>query len=102
MPPEDAPHLGALVPANEFRRDAIHVAVAPVVAGSPMMPGDHCRMVDWQTAYPCVSGKGVGVADPYLVGSIDTGDRFWLLLYPNTVTGMRHAWTHPAFIPPPQ
>lgn len=83
--------LGKLVSENEHRRDAIHIAMAPVTAPTQLVPGQH---VD---ANGNPDGKHVGIVDPFLTKPIKAGERFWLCLYPDTVTGIRHIWSHPAF-----
>jgi uncharacterized protein (TIGR02996 family) len=83
-------------------RDAIHVAVAPVVAGVDLEPGQHVGLFPDGTAKP--THPHIGIVDPYLRGRVNRGQQFWLFLYPQTVTGMRHEWQHPAFpakAPPP-
>jgi hypothetical protein len=84
--------LGKLI-IGEAHRDAVHVAVAPVVAQENLSPGDH---VDANGGW---AGERVGIVDPFLREPVRKGDRFWLFLYPGTVTGLRHMWTHPAFAP---
>ncbi len=98
--------LGVLI--DEFQhRDAIHIAVAPVVAAEPLKPGQHVGFVqDGDTAIvgPIADGSRspqnkavIGIVDPFLTVAVKKGDRFYLFLYPQTITSLRHEWTHPAF-----
>lgn len=84
------PTLGQPIDATA-QRDAIHVAIAPVVAPVDLQPGQH---VD---ARGNLTPPHVGIVDPFRTGTICAGDRFYLCLYPNTVTSLRHEWEHPAF-----
>lgn len=79
--------LGHLVPEHEYRRDAVHVAIAPVTALERLEPGQHVGL-DGSSSHP-----HVGVVDPFLTSPVEVGQRFWLCMYPNTVTGIRHIWT---------
>jgi len=82
--------LGMLAPANAGR-DAIHLAVEPVVATVRVFPGQH---VD---ASGTPVGAKVGIVDPYLTVAVEPGQRFWLFVYPRQITSLRHVWSHPAF-----
>jgi len=75
-------------------RDAIHVAVAPMIATERLWPGQHVGVIGDRAG---VREPFVGIVDPFLAGAVQEGQRFWLFLYPNTVTLLRHQWTHPAF-----
>jgi len=90
--------LGTIIgPAS--RRDAIHVAVEPVVAAHDLNPGDHVGFVGDRN-HPNQVGKSsnpVGIIDPYLNVSVRTGQMAWLLVYPRQITSLRHVWSHPAF-----
>jgi len=99
--------MGTLLPDDVGGRDAVHVAVVSVRAGCYLHPGQTVTFVD-----PPVAGKepvvteeyeeqSVGIVDPFLKDSVNRGERFWLYLYPRTITSLRHNWTHPAF-PEPQ
>lgn len=88
--------LGKLI-TNEQQRDAIHIAIAPVVANEKLAPGDHIGLLPNGKAGEVSSP--VGVVDPFLTKIVRPGESFWMLLYPNTITGMRHEWEHPAFSP---
>jgi hypothetical protein len=95
MTQQYTPNLGNL-PDDDARRDAVHIAVAPVVAGSRLQPGRRVGLASDGRAYS-VQVEQIGVVDPFLTEPVEAGQRFWLFLYPNTVTSLRHVWTHPAF-----
>lgn len=80
---------------GDYHRDAIHVAIFPVVAAQILSPGEHVGFIDCDTIGRC--SKTIGIVDPFLRDPVPAGVRFYLFLYPNTVTGMRHHWSHPAF-----
>lgn len=81
-------------------KDAIHVAIVAVRAGSLITPGQRCGLNEHREAVP--NEKGVGVADPFLKDNITIGQSFWLLLSQDQVPNVQHVWEHPAidFTPP--
>lgn len=81
---------------QDARRDAIHFAVAPVVAADDIRAGGHVGLLPDGRA-SCGVATQIGIADPFLPRDIKAGERFWLFLYPNTITTLRHVWEHPAF-----
>lgn len=94
------PTPGVLIDANQAK-DAIHIAIAPVIATEPLKPGQHIGFVE----AGCVQKVGkagpkalpIGIVDPFLKEPVSVGDRFWMFIYPNTIQGLRHDWTHPSF-----
>lgn len=91
------PRLGHLI-EGDAQRDAIHVAIAPVVASEILPPGCKIAFVEGSQELVCgAREKSIGVVDPFLTEEVKKGQKFWMFLYPNTVTGMRHHWSHPAF-----
>ena len=95
---KNEPRLGELITDGERRRDAVHIALAPVTASrslSPAQPVGFIEEGNLELVGPCEDN--IGIVDPFLTGPVDTGDRFWLFLYPNTITDLRHIWSHPAF-----
>jgi hypothetical protein len=81
---------------TDLGRDAIHLATIAVTSDERLFSGQHVGL--------CVAGKVsakaeklIGIVDPFLESGAFPGQRFWLVLYPRTITGLRHVWTHPAF-----
>lgn len=87
-------NLGQLI-TDKQQRDAIHIAVAPVIAAEAMEPGQHIQLNHEGKA--CSGKEPIGIVDPYLKQDVMPGDQFWLFMYPKTVTNLRHEWNHPAF-----
>lgn len=91
------PMLGLLI-EGEAKRDAIHVALAPVTSDEILNPGQRVSLVEGSSDKVKASNANtVGIVDPFLKGTVQPGQRFWLCLYCKTVTSLRHQWTHPAF-----
>lgn len=90
------PNIGQLIEGEEHR-DAIHIAVAPVIAAHTLIAGRHVALDDKGQATEHTGAKPIGIIDPFLTRSVERGERCWLFLYPGTITTLRHEWTHPAF-----
>ncbi len=89
-PAKPEPNVGELATGDD-RRDAIHVAVVSVTATVRVHPGQAVGVDGNHSDTP------VGIVDPFLKVAVFPGERFWLFLYPRTVTSLRHVWSHPAF-----
>lgn len=98
----DASELGiGKIITGSPQKDAIHCAVAPMRAGEILMPGQHVALVSgWAYGANAKSQPAIGVVDPFLTGTVHREQRFWLFLYPQTITSLRHEWTHPDFVEP--
>jgi hypothetical protein len=97
--------LGKIVPNDSpLGRDAVHIAVIPVVADDDLDPGKFVKLNNRGRAEPADSRReAIGIVDPFLAIGPGVGDRFWLFLFPGTITSLKHEWTHPAFpSSPPQ
>lgn len=94
--------LGKLITKQEHR-DATHIAICPVIAREKLKPGQHVLLVEGSTMEVVGSetkaavGLPIGIVDPFLKQTVQPGQSFWLFLYPNTVTSLRHEWEHPLF-----
>lgn len=101
MAEQYTPNLGQ-TPAADARRDAVHIAVAPVVAGDILDPCSHVWLDGDGVAFFFGLPEGsrrLGIVDPFRDSRVMKGELFWLCLYPGTITGLRHVWSHPAFLP---
>jgi len=93
-------------PLNENEaRDAIHLAVEPVVAGMLLRAGQDIGFDENGLAItPSIASykkmsnfKALGIVDPFVNGEVQPGDRFWLVVYPRQIKSLRHVWEHPDF-----
>lgn len=81
--------LGMIIDETQ-KRDAIHLAVEPVIAKERLLPGQNVG-VNGITENP------MGIVDPFLKNPVEIGQRFWLVVYPRQINSLRYVWTHPAF-----
>ena len=103
------PELGKPISGTQLPlRDAIHVAVYPIIAGETLYPGQPLKLKpDGRTrtviGNATITTEGLaaqclpplGILDPFLPDPIHAGDSAWMLICPNTITSLRHDWTHP-------
>jgi hypothetical protein len=82
-------------------RDAIHLAVDPIVAGEALRPGEHIGIIGGKaySRYEHRDIKLLGIVDPFLPREVQPGERFWLVVYPRQISSLRHVWEHPDFPP---
>lgn len=92
--------IGKLRDGTE-KRDAIHIAIAPVISASldDLQPGQRIGFDRPGTDLYVVGNETdpIGIVDPFLTKPVAWRKKFWMFLMPNTVTSLRHEWTHPAF-----
>jgi len=95
------PMLGAIIPNNAVvGRDAIHIAVCPVIAGEDLKSGNIIALDNGGNVahLSTISNKAIGIVDPYLGDVvINKSERFWCFLFPRTIISLRHVWEHPDF-----
>jgi hypothetical protein len=88
--------LGTIFEHGE--RDAIHLAVEPVIAGEKIRPGENIGIRAGKAyAKSALVDKHLGIADPFLKEQIQPGQKFWLVVYPRQITSLRDVWSHPDF-----
>jgi hypothetical protein len=85
--------LGTIIDEGQ-KRDAIHLAVLPVIAGARLYPG---QRIDATDGIATPSHTGLGIVDPFLSDAVHPEQRFWMVLKPRIITSLRHVWSHPGF-----
>lgn len=93
------PEIGKIIlPGEKADRDAIHVAIIPATSDILLYPGQAVGVVDKLTPkVSVVSDSPVGIVDPFLKDRVFPGQWFYVFLFPQTVSNLRHDWTHSAF-----
>lgn len=77
-------------------RDAVHLAAIAVRSDERLFPSQHIGLVgDKKVSASAI--ELVGIVDPFLMAPVVPGEWFWLIIYPRTITSLRHEWKHPAF-----
>jgi hypothetical protein len=91
--------MGTILTDDVGGRDAVHVAVVSVTATGRLTPGQHIgfKGTPGDNAPAGIVDEPIGIVDPFLDAAVQAGQRFWLYLYPRTITSLRHNWTHPKF-----
>lgn len=107
-PSTDALETLGMIHFKPEHRDAIHLAVEPVIAGEDLKVGQQIGIIDG-TAFS--TGTIVnfddergdirvpyhGIVDPFLPRGPISFERFWFVMAPRMVTSLRHVWEHPDF-----
>lgn len=89
--------IGKIIePGDNRGRDAVHIAVAPVVAACNMYPGNQIGILTDGKASTLAPTK-IGIVDPFLEDRVEKGQTFYVFLFPGSITSLRHEWVHPAF-----
>lgn len=90
--------LGTIL-TSEQKRDAIHLAVIPVIAEEYMKPGDPISQVAGKAF---IDINGLGIVDPFILRPVEKDEQFWMVIKPRLITSLRHVWSHPAFDDEPE
>ena len=112
-PITDALETLGMIHYKEEKRDAIHLAVEPVIAGFDLEVGQRVGIINgvalpiggtYNTGVIGEDGFAIiqkvpyhGIVDPFLPRGPKEGEKFWFVLAPRLVKSLRHVWEHPDF-----
>lgn len=74
-------------------KDAVHVAIVSCVAGAAIKGGGRVQLNPDGHAINANDSQGFGVADPF-IGIVARGEKFWVLVDPDSVAEVAHTWDH--------
>lgn len=91
--------LGTVHNVPEGTRDAIHIAGRSCKAAQILAPGMQVGRYRDGRYGPSRETKMLGIVDPFLDPDsfILENQVFWLMIFPRTITSLRHEWQHPDF-----
>ena len=101
-PVNDATASLGTIHAVVQHRDAIHLAVEPVIAGEKLRPGMHIGLQNGVAFKADSHIKALGIVDPFLTKTVMMDEKFYLILFPRMITSLRHVWEHPDFDTKPE
>lgn len=103
-PSTDALETLGMIHFKPEHRDAIHLAVEPVIAGCDLQVGQRIGVhngvaypVGWSDDSDTITIPYHGIVDPFLPAKVKSGESFWFVMAPRMVTSLRHVWSHPEF-----
>lgn len=93
--PESDPRLGH-IPVDGSGRDAVHIAVVPMIVRERIALGQHIDVMPRVVLYAAgISADCIGIVDPFVAALAFDGDRICMFLWPYTITGLAYHSTHP-------
>lgn len=106
-PSTDALETLGMIHFKPEHRDAIHLAVEPVVAALNLEPSQRIGIIDgkaYRIGCQMVNGEAThvpyhGIVDPFLPRGPTQGESFWFVMAPRMVQSLRHVWEHTDFPP---
>ena len=106
-PSTDALETLGMIHFKPEHRDAIHLAVEPVIAGTALSVGQRIGIVKgiaWPAGHEYFDNELClikvpyhGIVDPFLPTQVEKDQPFWFVMAPRMVTSLRHVWSHPEF-----
>lgn len=83
---------------NDAKRDAIHIAVEPLLAMEVLKPGQRVKVsYSGEYAKAANGDDWQGIVDPWRTEDVQVDQRFWFIMRPGVVKDLRHVWDAEGF-----